>query len=159
MESVQTTTQNLLSTQIKSLFKIGNFEFSPTYLQAAAIVFLTFLLIFTLARLRKLYVRWSFSGAHAFLFIGFLLALIIEGFFIIGGRTVITEILGWKNPPKPVASVLDFSKEKIADVLGVKKEIPTSYAQTELSSEEFYTLYDSLAGEEKEKLKELICTP
>ena len=38
------------------------------------------------------------------LFWGMVLTVIIEGFFILSGRTIFTEILGMKNVPKPFGS-------------------------------------------------------
>jgi hypothetical protein len=49
----------------------GNFSFSPSYIQAGGIVFLLFLLVLTLARVRRLYVKWNLSGASSMIFIGF----------------------------------------------------------------------------------------
>lgn len=148
--------------QISPIFQNLEFEafgltFAPSYLQAAAIVALLFLLLFTLARLRKLYVKWSTTGGQAWIFIGFLLALILEGFLVISGRTVVTELLGWKNPPKPVAVVLDAGRNKLVDVLGVSEAIPESYASGELDATAIYNLYSNLPEEEKVKLQDSVC--
>ena len=92
-------------------FKLGNLDIAPTYWQAIAIVFLLFLLVFTLARVRYLYIHWSLGkNSIAFLFWGFILALILEGFLIIGGKTVLTEVLGWQDVPKPINTALDLGR-------------------------------------------------
>ncbi len=90
----------------------------PSILAVATIV-LIFLLILTLAQIRRHYVNWSFKGAALGIFFGFILALILEGFLLIHGRTAITQIFGWKNAPKPINIVLDMGKEKLIQVLGV----------------------------------------
>lgn len=93
------------------------FQLNSVYLQVGAIIVLLFLLILTLASVRKHFVRWSFKGGLMGLFFGFLLALIFEGFLLIGGRTAVTEILGWKNAPKPLVNVLDAGRAKIKSLI------------------------------------------
>ncbi len=140
-------------------FKIGNLLFAPTYIHAAAIVFLLFLLVLTLARVRRMYVDWSFKGAAAMLFMGFMLALVIEGFLIIGGRTALTEILGWKSAPKPIQTALDTGRGKLIDVLGVTEEIPSSEASENPTLQSVIKGYQSLSSEEAESFKQMLCTP
>src|SRR5512146_2596014 len=82
---------------------IGSLSFPVTYLEAGAIVFLIFILIVLMAQFRRHYVDWSLKGGVFGIFFGFLLALILEGFLLIGGRTAITEVLGWKNAPAPIS--------------------------------------------------------
>lgn len=87
------------------------------------------------------------------------MALIMEGFLIIGGRTMFTEILGWKNAPKPLSTVLEKSRNKLITVLGVTDEVPESMA-SEISTyqsivEEFILLED----EDKEEVRDFICEP
>ena len=131
--------------------------FSPSYLQAAAIVFLLFLLVLSLARLRKIYVKWSLKGWHAWLFMGFLLALLLEGFLLISGRTVLTEILGWENAPKPVKNALVVGREKLVNVLGITEEVPASVAQEEPTLQGVISDFQSLPSPEAEKFRSLIC--
>ena len=97
--------------------------------KAVAIVGLLFLLVLTLAQVRRHYIDWSIKGALFGIFFGFLLALFLEGFLIIGGRTAVTELLGWENAPKPVQTAIDAGRMKLVDVLGIQDEIPQSIAQ------------------------------
>ncbi|EKD62743.1 MAG: hypothetical protein ACD_52C00076G0008, partial [uncultured bacterium] len=99
-------------------FHIGKLAFSPNYFQAVLVVFLIFLLIFSLARLRHMYVHWSFKGATAYVVMGFLLAIIVEGFMLLAGRTVFTEIVGWENAPRPLAAFITTGRERLVNVLG-----------------------------------------
>ena len=66
--------------------------------------------------------NWSFKGSIFGLFLGFLLALILEGFLLLGGKTALTSLLGWKNPPKAVSGVLENGREKLINVLGINSE-------------------------------------
>lgn len=84
---------------------------------AVAVIVLVFLLILTLAQVRRHFVNWSLRGGVFGIFFGFLLALILEGFLLIGGRTVITELLGWRNAPKPISIALDAGRGKLIQVL------------------------------------------
>jgi len=142
------------------VYNIKGFYIEPTYWEAGAIVFLIFLLLLTLARVRYLYIHWSLGkNAFSLFFWGFLLALIIEGFFIIGGKTIVTEIIGWKNAPKPISTVLDFGREKLVDVLGVSEEISQSQAASTPSASTVVSDFQSLSASESQKAKEAICKP
>lgn len=141
-------------------YEVAGFLFTPSYVQAAAIIGLLFLLVLTLARLRKLYVGWSLGrSGMAMMFWGFLLAVVLEGFLLLGGRTFFTEVLGWKNPPKPIAKMLDASREKLVDVLGITQEIPESTADEPATIESVIGQFQSLPPDEAEQLKKIICTP
>lgn len=92
--------------------------------QAAAIVFLVFLLILTLAQVRRHFIDWSFKGAGFGIFFGFLLAIILEGFLLINGKTALIQFLGWKNAPKPVSVALEAGRTELLKVLGVSTCTP-----------------------------------
>ena len=137
--------------------KLGEFQFSPSYIQAGAIVFLLFLLVLTLARLRYMFVNWSLGKSGvAMLFWGFLLALILEGFLIIGGRTLFTEILGWENAPKPIVNILDAGRNKLVGVLGVTDEVPTLTAREDPTLYNVISDFQSLSPDEVEKARSII---
>jgi len=137
---------------------VGDTPLYFNYLQAAAIVFLLFILVLTLARLRKMYVNWSIKGAGGMIAMGFALAIIVEGFLLLGGRTLFTEVIGWQNAPKPLSNALDAGRTKLVDVLGVTEEIPNLSAY-ELTPEEIVNLYQSLSPEDTKKVKNIVCSP
>lgn len=93
------------------------------------------------------------------LFIGFVLALILEGFLILGGRTMLTEILGWENAPKPLQNALVAGRERMAEVLGITEEIPDTYAEGTLDLYDVVTEFQSLNSEDAEEFRSMICTP
>lgn len=135
----------------------GGLLFSPNLLMAILTVFLIFLLIMTFASLRHRYLGWHIKGILPGLSFGFILALILEGFLILGGRTVLTELIGWENAPKPVAVALDAGRNQLVKVLGeTTSEIPSSNAQTQ-SSEDVYQAAQSLSRPEYQELKKLLC--
>ena len=103
-------------------FDVGKLQIEPSYWQAAAIVFLVFLLILTLARLRHMYVGWSLKSFLPSIVFGFILAIIVEGFLIVGGKTLFIDIMGWENAPKPISTLLDIGRTKLVKVLGEKSE-------------------------------------
>jgi len=151
-----------MQTAIEVLFRtfkirLGNFTISPNYLQAILILFGVFMVIFSLARMRHLYVSWSFKGASAWVTLGFLIAIMLEGIMIVGGRTLFTEMVGWENAPKPILSALDTGRERLIEVLGVTDEVPISNASEKLTSEQILELYRSLEEEESDKAYDLIC--
>lgn len=134
----------------------GGFIMQPNYLQAGLIVFLVFLLVLTLGQLRHRMNSWTLKGTMPGIGFGFAIALILEGFLLIGGRTLFTEVLGWENAPKPISNVLDTGRERLVDVLGVTDPIPNSNA-SEASSEGVVLQYQSLTSKEASSVRELIC--
>jgi hypothetical protein len=129
---------------------LGKFSIPIPYWEAAVLVILIFFLVVSLAQIRKDKVDWSFKGGIIGIFIGFLLALTLEAFLVFSGRTVLTDFLGWKNPPAPLAQALDAGKSRLIKVLGV---------QTQISSPDALQTIQSLAPEDLKKIKNLICTP
>ena len=152
--------QNVLKLLNKSFgtYNIKGIDVEPTYWMAIAIVFLIFLLLLTVARVRYLYVHWNLSRTSlAFLFYGFLFALILEGFLVIGGRTLFTEILGWENVPKPISTFLDTGRQKLVNVLGITEEVPASFAQETPTYQSVMSNYESLSIEDQESIRDFIC--
>lgn len=142
---------NLLNKSF-GIYDVRGLKIEPTYWQVAVMVVLIFLLVFTIARMRYLYVHWSLGkSAWAMLFLGFILAIVIEGLLILSGRTLLTEVLAWKGAPKPISTLLTLSRNKLVDVLGVTEEIPTY--QSVMGD------YESLSTTEMEDVKKFICQP
>jgi hypothetical protein len=137
----------------------GDLTFSPSLVQAGLIIFLLFLLVLTMAQFRRHLLGWSLKGGLFGLFFGFLLALIFEGFLIIGGKTAVTEILGWENAPKPILVALEAGRSKLVSVLGVSDEIPLSNAQVTSSKDEVITKFQSLPPDQAESVRRTLCTP
>jgi len=141
-------------------YKFGSINFSPSYVQAAAIVFLLFLLILTIARIRHLYIHWSLGkSSMSMIFWGFILAVIVEGFLLIGGRTLFTEILGWKNVPKPISNFLDIGRNKVISVLGITDEISTSNAKEKPKVNDLIDQYKALPENDALEFRKNICLP
>src|SRR3990167_2442698 len=109
-------------------YDIGGLSFEPTYLQAAAIVGLLFVLVF-------------------------------EGFLLVGGRTILTEVLGWENAPKPVQIALESGREKLVNVLGVTEEIPSSLANEPPTAELVLQMFESLDASDAASVTSQICSP
>lgn len=78
---------------------------------------------------------------------------------IIGGKTAITELVGWKNAPKPISTLLDSGRNKLVQVLGVTEEIPASVAKEDPSVEEAIVIFQSLDPSESAKVRKMICEP
>ncbi len=140
-------------------FNIGNISFSTSYLQAGAIIGLLFVLVILMAQFRRHLLDWSLKGALFGLFFGILFAFIIEGFLIVGGKTAITEILGWKNAPQPLLSIIDAGRTKLVNVLGVSSEIPSSVAKEDPTVEDAIQIFQSLDPSEVKKVRNTICEP
>jgi len=139
-------------------YNVRGWSIEPTYWQAGAITLCLFMLLFTLARLRHMYVHWSVSKPSiSFIFWGFLLALIVEGILFISGRTIFTELLGWKDAPKPISTVLDKSRSELITVLGVSETVPESYAEVVPTYQSVVIDFTELSDEEKETFKKFLC--
>ncbi len=141
-------------------FTVYGVDVYPTYWEAATIVLLIFLLIFTLARMRYIYVHWHLSKTSlAMMFWGFVLTVIIEGFLWLSGRTVLTTMLGWKNPPKPVAQTLSTGREHLREVLGETAEIDSAKAKEIPTYQSVVFEYKELTDEDKEMVQKFVCKP
>jgi len=138
---------------------LGKFSLPVSYIQAIAIIFLIFILILLMAQFRRHLVERSFQGGIVGLFFGFLLALILEGFLLIGGKTALTEVLGWKNAPKPISVALDLGRSKLIQVLGINTEIPSSIAKENITIQTAVETLQSLNPADMKKVKSLICQP
>ncbi|MCS7092035.1 MAG: hypothetical protein NZM26_01640 [Patescibacteria group bacterium] len=138
---------------------IFGLEIEPAYWQAAVIVILLFLLVFTLARVRYLYVHWSLgSSAWAMLLWGFLLALILEGLILVSGKTILMNVLGWRNPPQPIDSLLETGRAQFIKVLGAEDEVkirgtPKPTYQSVVKD------FRDLSDFDRKKAKAFICEP
>ena len=148
---------DLLSKRLN--LNIGSFSISPSYIQAGAILFLLFILLLSMANLRRHFLNWSVKGSIFGIFMGFILALILEGFLIIGGRTVLTEIVGWKDAPKPLVNILDAGREKLVEVLGITAPIHELNAQKIKNSQDLLNEFRKLNVSEAQRVKSVICKP
>ena len=89
-------------------FNVGKLQIDATYWMVGVLLLLLFMVLFSIARVRYLYVHWNLGKSSiAFLFWGFILAVGVEGIFMLYGRTIFTDILGVENTPKPFSTVLD----------------------------------------------------
>lgn len=140
-------------------FQLGGLDIGTNVFQAVAVVVLLFLLVITLAQMRRRFVDWHLSGAMMGVAFGFFLALIIEGLLIVGGRTILTETLGWKSAPKPISNALDAGRGKLVDVLGTTDDpIPASNAAQKPTIGGIMEQYETLSSSEKESLQSIMCT-
>lgn len=134
----------------------GGLVFAPSYLQAGLMVLMIFLLILTLGQLRKRFLGWHISGIMPGLTFGFAIALILEGILVIGGRTIVTELLGWKSAPKPLVKVLDAGRARAVTVLGVTDPVPVSNAMGQ-SKELIISSFENLNDSQQEEIRQVIC--
>jgi len=142
------------------VYNIKGIYVEPTYWMAGVIILLAFLLIFTLARIRYLYVHWNLGkSAISMLFWGFFLAIIFEAILVLSGRTLFTEILGWQKAPKPISTLLEISRAKVAQVMGVSDVKQGSENLKPQTYQSVLEYYENLPSYEKEKLKTFICEP
>ncbi len=156
---INLTGNSFFSDIIASVPLPGGLVFSVSYLQAGAMVILIFFLILTLGQLRHRLVNWKMGGIMPGVYIGFALALIMEGIFIVSGRTILTELIGWESAPKPIVNVLDAGRDRLIRVLGVAEEIPSSYAEGVPTISGIMKEYEGLSEFEKESLQSMICRP
>lgn len=132
------------------VYNIKGIYIEPRYWMAGAVIFLIFLLLLTLARLRYLYVHWSISKPSlAMIFWGFILAILIEGLLLVFGKTMFTEILGWENAPKPIGTIIDIGRNKFVNVMGATDK--------KVEYKSVIEDYQSLNAAESEKVREYIC--
>lgn len=128
--------------------QVQNIHVAPSWAQAGIIVFLIFLLLVVMARMTRSYLSWYTSGWWVWTGLGFVLAIIIEGFFILSGGTIFTSVLGWKTAPAPVQSVIDTSRERLKNSFG--EETPSDKFVIES--------FSTLSEDQKNNVKAALCS-
>lgn len=128
-----------------------NLYFSPNYITFGLTILMIFLLILTFARLRHVYVHWSIKGSGSMIALGFMLAIILEGFLLIGGKTFLTAIFGLENAPKPISTALDTGRQEFEEVLGVCD------TDGEYKVSDVVAIYDRMPQEDQDRIKDNIC--
>lgn len=139
---------------------LKNLYTSTNYIHAILIVVLLFLLVLVLAKLRHYLVKSSFKASFVGILLGFLLALIMEGFFLIWGNTLLMEIFGWNNAPKPFKTAIEISRDKFIDVLDNNNQIQSvNNNLNDPKVEDAIEIIQTLDPDENKKIKDIICTP
>lgn len=129
----------------------SSFGVPPIYIQAGAIIILLFFLVLSLAQVRHHFLKGSFKGGVAGLVFGIIFTLIIEGFLLVNGSTILTTVFRWDNAPKPLGTALDMGKVKLKNVLGTETNVQTS--------KDVIQTLQSLNPEEIKKVKSILCEP
>lgn len=138
---------------------LGKFSIPIPYWQAVAIIVLIFILVITMAEYRKHYVSWGLKGGLLGTVFGFLLALILEGFLLVGGSTIITGVLGWKNAPAPISHVLDAGRNQLIQVLGTSTQSSSSGSNKPSTVQGAVQTLQSLNPVDLKTVKNIICDP
>jgi hypothetical protein len=136
---------------------IGRFSLPVPYFEAFLVVLLVFVLILSFAQFRRHTVNWSFKGIVFGTFFGFMLALIIEGFLIIKGGTILTSILGWTNAPAPISIALDAGRAKLTQVLGVSVKSPSSIVNENSNVSSAIQFLQNLNPNDIKNVKAILC--
>lgn len=154
------TVQQFLTLWYKTFdLNVGKFSMPVPYVQAVAVVVLVFLLILSIAQFRRHEVNFSLKGAVFGIFFGFILALILEGFLLISGRTAITGLLGWKNAPQPIQLTLDAGRGQLIKVLGAQAADTSGISSENITVQGAVKLLQSLNPADSKKVKTLFCQP
>jgi hypothetical protein len=85
---------------------LGLIKINPSVSFVLIFVLLLFFLVLTLAQVRRHFMDWSFKGSFYGFFLGFALAIIIEAFFVLGQKDMLTSFLNSKNLPKPFSTLV-----------------------------------------------------
>lgn len=74
--------------------RLLNMDFQFTYWEIGAVVFLIFLLILSLAHMRRHFVDWSLKGAIFGFVFGVIITIVVGGVLILRGIKIDTKVLG-----------------------------------------------------------------
>lgn len=130
-------------------FQIGGVTIAPSFIQAAVVIIVVFLVILFMARITRTYIGWYTSGWYIWVILGFILAVVIEGVMFISGSTIFTSVLGWQSAPKPIQQFVDSGRAKLIQVLGAQDDAPTARGMV--------SDFDQLDKRAQEEVKERIC--
>jgi hypothetical protein len=129
----------------------GGLAMSESWVKVAIIIGLVFLLLLVVAKMTRGYMSWYTNFWWLWTGLGFLLAIVVEGFFLLSGGTVFTSVLGWEGAPKPIQAVLSQGRERLKEVL--EENAPTPTTESVLDE---YELLDEASSA---KVQAQICTP
>ena len=128
----------------------GDIDISGSWIKAGIIIGLIFLLLLVMAKMTRGYMSWYTNGWWVWTGLGFLLAVVIEGFFVISGSTIFTSVLSWDKAPKPIQTVLNVGNSRLSEVLGESDQM--------MSSSTFVDRYIALDDDQKEQVKSAVCS-
>ena len=131
--------------------QVGSLSVSPSLVKAGVIVVLVFILLLVMAKMTRRYMSWYTNGWWVWAILGFLFAVILDGFFVISGSTLFTSVLGWKSAPKPIQTILEGSRQSLTNVLGESKVAP--------SSDSIISDFETLDSESASKVRAKVCIP
>lgn len=148
------------STVLSRFLEPLGFSFSPSFLQAAIIVVLVFLLAITLGFARQHMLTWSFKGAHFGFLFGIIFILILEAIFLVGGRTALFEASSNQRIPPNLRSFVEQGRKNLVGVLGLSVEqIPPTVAQEEPSAQSIIEGFQTLSPDQAQTVRSAICQP
>ena len=102
---------------VKNFIGNLNLNFSTNDSKAILVVVLIFFVLLLLAKMSRSYIEWYSTGWFIWLFLGFFLAVFIEGILLVGGKTIFTEVLRMQSAPRPIQNFIDSSRINLTRVL------------------------------------------
>ena len=115
-----------------------------------------FLLLFAFTRHHML--SWSIRGAWFGIVLGIVVALAVEAFLLVGGRTLVVEAIKNERTPKSVRVFLQENLTELAQSLaGEPKTL--SAAEEATGAADVVLEFQRLPPLERQKARQLICTP
>lgn len=77
---------------------------------------------------------------------------------IIGGKTALTSVLGWKDAPPAITQALDSGRNQLIKVLGVDTAtIPSSFAKNSVGVEGAVEILQGLNPADTKTVKSIFC--
>lgn len=86
---------------------------------------------------------------------GFILAIILEGFLIMSGKTIFVQIIGLENMPKPISTFLDESRQELVEVLGEDQSCEIESLDSTINAT--LDAYSQLPDDQKTTIQKVIC--
>lgn len=136
--------------------EIAGYTIKPEYWHAGVIVLLVFMILLAFARYRHQKVKWGLQGFIPTVLLGFVLAIFLEIGLLLSGKTLMTEVLGWENAPKPISAIIDTGRTRMVQVLG-ETDMSVLNGDANSVGDEIILLYTSLEQDEADKVKDIIC--
>jgi len=134
---------------------LNGLTFSANYIQVGLIVVLLFFLVIALGQFRRRFVDWHLGGFMPGIVFGIIIILGVQFVLFLTGRTVLTELMAWENPPEPIAQGIKRGRERLTSVLGAR-DISEARAST-LTPKELHEIYLSLETGRQVEFQSLVC--
>ena len=128
------------------------------YLKIIFVVLFSFIIVLTLARTRKLFIKSSFQGLNHGIIIGILIMLVVDLIILAGlsDKSKLEKIVSGEAGPEIIKEIAFSGMTNLSQVLGSQTIIAPRKVMT---AKELINDFLGLSDDEATKVRDLLCPP